>query len=351
MKKSTHENYPTATVLCTGGMGFVISNVIRYLLTANPSARVISLDLTPTTDVAADYFSTVSKRLSCFSGDIRDRGLLDHIACQHNITHVVHGAMIAHVPSWEKKSPTRYLDVNLLGTVNLLEWARRLPSLKRFLYISSGAVYGDPTPNHPTTLQSEEGPFNPIEFYGITKWACEQIVRRYNELFPLETFSVRFGPVFGPMENPTNSRAGMSMPYHMMRALLENRPLRVTPETLKYGRDHISAEDAARAVTELLLKPDLEYPVYNVAIGRYVTGQQLIDALPEETINPLKIELVNPAEADVVMDSSQRYGRWNGYAIERIYSETGWQPRPLSEQMASYVTWIMANLKQRCSEN
>lgn len=323
-----------------------MSNVVRYLLEANPTARVIILDLTPTTDVTADFFSPVSNRLSCFSGDIRDRDLLDHIASQHNVTHVVHGAMIAHVPVWEKKFPSRYVNVNLWGTINLLEWARSLPNLERFLYISSGAVYGDPTSEHPTALQPEEGPFNPVEFYGITKWACEQIVRRYNELFPIETFSVRFGPVFGPMEGPTNSRSGMSMPYHMMRALLENRPLRITPETLKYGRDHISAEDAARAVTQLLLKPDLEYPVYNVAMGRYVTGQQLIDALPKTT-NPLGIEFVNAAEAEVVMDPSQRYGRWNGYTIERVHSETGWQPRPLSEQMASYVTWIMKNRELR----
>jgi len=194
LKKNTHVNHPAATVLCTGGSGFVISNVIRYLLKANSTVKVINLDLTPTTDVAADFFSPVSKRLSWFSGDIRDRDLLDYIASRHNITHVIHGATICHVPSWEKKDPSRYVDVNLWGTVNLLEWARSLPDLERFLYISSGAVYGDPTPGHPTTLQPEEGPFNPVEFYGITKWACEHIVKRYDELFPLQTVSVRFGP-------------------------------------------------------------------------------------------------------------------------------------------------------------
>jgi nucleoside-diphosphate-sugar epimerase len=324
-----------------------MSNVVRHLLMAHPDARAIVLDLTPLDDAATQFFSPITDRLAVVQGDITDRDLLYDIANRHPVTHIVHGAMIAHVPGWEQQNPARYVDVNLGGTLNLLEWARSLNTFERFLYISSGAVYGDPTADHPSGLQPEPGPFNPVEFYGITKWASEHIVRRYGELFSFDTFSVRFGPVFGPMERPTRSRVGMSMPCHMMRALVEGRPLRLTSDTLTSGRDHLSVEDAAQAVVALLLKEHLTYPVYNIAAGRYITGQQLIEAL-QTAGAALEYEAVDEEHADVVMRPDERYGRWNGYAIDRVQDEIGWQPRPLGEQMDSYYRWVMDDPTNRC---
>lgn len=336
------------TALVTGGTGFVLSNTVRHLLDTNPDAKVVILDIAPIEGLVEEFFASVGERVTGIQGDILNRALLDAISSDHQITHIVHGAMIAHTPIRERESPRAYVDVNIWGTVNLLEWARSLEMFQRFMYISSGAVYGDPTPAYPTGLQTETGPFNPIELYGITKHASEQIVKRYGELFGFDVLSVRFGPVFGPMERPTRSRATMSMPYHMLRALIEERPLRIKSSTLDGGRDHLSAEDVAGAVIQLLVKAQHKYPVYNVAMGAFITGREMIETLCE--VNPaFKVEIVSDAsQADVVMDPANHYGRWNGYAIDRVCAEIDWQPRTLLEQLDSYHSWVMADPHRRC---
>ena len=216
-------------VLVTGGAGFVMSNVVRALLSEQDAeARAVVLDLGGRDEAAAEFLAPFAHRIDWVGGDIRDESVVERAFSFGEITHVVHGATLTHFEGWEREDPGRFMDVNVMGTIRLLERARRAAGLERFVYVSSGAVYGEPGPDSPVGPQPETGPFDLPEMYAISKFSAEMVSRRYGELFDLDVVRVRFSGVFGPMERRTGARCLMSAPYHMVRAHLERRPLRVT---------------------------------------------------------------------------------------------------------------------------
>ncbi len=337
------------TVLVTGGTGFVLSNFVKHLLDTKPETTIVVLDIAPFEDIVTQFLDVASNRLIPVQGDVRDRAVLERIRSEYSVTHVVHAATVTHFPKWERQKPVRYVDVNIMGTVNMLEWARTVDGLERFMYVSSGGVYGSPTPWSPEEVQPETGPFDPPELYAVTKYAAELIVRRYGQIFELDTCRVRFSDVFGPMERPTPGRAKMSMPYHMVRSVVESRPLRVTSPSLKAGGDFLSAEDIAPALAEVLYAKSLCHGAYNIAFGSHTTALEMFDKF--KSVAPSFTYEESEAErADIAMDPSKRLARWNAYAIERMKSEFGWKPRSLTEQLAGYLKWVMEDPQMRCPE-
>ena len=234
-----------------------------------------------------------------------------------------------------------------MGTVNALEWTRTQPQVMRFLYVSSGDVYGEPKAETSQEPHLETGTLDQPELYAISKYASEQIVRRYGEIFKLDTASVRFSGVFGPMERPTPGRSIMAMPYHMVRAVIESRPLRITAGTLQAGADFISSEDISSILPRLLVSPSLAHDIYNVAYGQFTSVPDVFQFF--QSIAPeFDYEVVMPELADVIRDPSRRLARWNAYDIGRLSVEFDWQPRPIGEQLASYYEWAMRDPELRC---
>lgn len=335
------------TVFITGGTGFILSNTVKYLLETDTEANVVILDINNYERLAVEFLESVSDRLTFFQGDVRDRSVLDKISSQFNITHIIHAATVTGFPTWELQDPVRYIDVNLLGTVNVLEWARKLIGLQRFLNVGTGGVYGSPTKDSPESPQPEEGPFNPPELYAVSKYAAELVIRRYGELFNLDTCLVRLTTVFGPMERPTPGRVTMSIVFRMMRAVINNRPLRISVETLKAGGDFLSSEDIAFATVPLVFKKSLSFDAYNIGFGVYTTVGELFDIF-KKVVPDFEYELVDEERAEIIMDPTKRLARWNAHAIDRISSELSWRPRSLFEQLKSYNKWVMEDPERRC---
>lgn len=335
-------------LLVTGGTGFVMSNVVKQVLTNSPEAEVSILDLGRTGDLARNFLGSDMARVKHYQGDIRDRAVLDRMAGDHEITHVIHGAAYCHVPEWERDNPTGFIEVNVMGTTTIMEWARSLASLRQLICVSSGGVYGDPSRFSSGEPQAEDGPFNPPELYAISKYAGEQIARRYGELFDIDVRRVRFSAVFGPMERATSSRSLMSLPYHIARALIEQRPLRLTKEGLRAGGDFLSSAEVGVAMEHLLAADGLAGRVYNVAGGQYLRFQDIVDTA-QEIAPELQYELVaDGKEADFDQDPSLRLARWNAYAIDALRDAVGWQPRPFEVQLSSYLDWVMEDPDHRC---
>lgn len=347
MKPKIEHRKTPITVIVTGGLGFILSNFVKSLLESDKDAAAVILDVGPSDTLTTDFFYSVRDRLKVVNGDIRDRSILKRIASENNITHIVHAAVITHYDKWEREKPADFIDVNIMGTVNMLEWSRSLSNLRRFLYISSGGVYGSPTKLSTTSPQPETGPFNPPELYAISKYCSELIVRRYGELFGIDTCRVRFADVFGPMERPTPGRATMQMPYYMVRSVVEERPLRVTASTLEAGGDYLSAEDVACALLMILKSETLNYDVYNIAFGVYTKVVDIFNAF-KETAPSFSYTVVGEGQADVILNPANRLARYNAYSIDRISSEFSWKPRPLIEQFASYFAWVMRDPSVRC---
>ena len=324
------------TVLVTGGAGFVGSNVVRVALEQGAWSHAVVLDRT-VDEVARAAFAPYGERVIVQLGDVTDLDCLRSLPRRDEITHVVHGAMIAHVPAWELDDPARYVHVNVGGTANVLAGARDLPALQRFVYVSSGAVYGEPTAASPRGTQPESGPLDPAETYGISKLASELVTRRHGALFDLDVRIARLSWVFGPMERPTPGRTIMSPPHAIVRAILDRRELRVTRRSLEAVGDFLSSEDAASGILALLSVEDPKHVAYNIALGRLAPFAELLEIVTDA--HPAFVyRVVEDGEAaDVDHDPALRRARWNAYEIERIARDADWTPRPLAEQLRTYL--------------
>jgi len=325
------------TLLITGASGFVLSNLARVWLARDPAATCVVLDAAPQDELAEAFFAPVRNRLTFIQADVRQPEMWKGLLSRHVITHVVHGAAVTPSLERERWEPLLVLEVNLMGTVNLLEWACRQSSVKRFIYVSSGAVYGDSQAAAMGEPVREDNPADPHKLYAISKVASEQIVRRYGELFGLEVASVRFSSVYGPMDRETATRSVQSIPYRLAHLALTGNPIRVYG--LEGGGDWIHVEDVAAALVELLYAPELSYGLYNVAYGEFVTLGELLDIM-HEAVPGLEYTVTTREQADIAAEPERRGGGWGAYDTSRLREVGGWEPRPLHEALTSYVAWL-----------
>lgn len=337
------------TLLVTGATGFVMSVVGRHWLDANPNERLVVLDASPLDAAARRYFAPVARRLTVVTADVTRPETWRGALAGHGITHIVHGATITPISRGsaseakrepEAETPARIVDVNVMGTVEMLEWARTLPDFGRFIYMSSGAVYKHHGPDRPGEPLPEDGYVMPRRLYGISKLASELITERYGDLFGLSTASVRPSSVYGPMDRVTGSR-NMRHPPNRIAHMAVEGVRRVRVNTLDAVGDYIHAEDLARAVVSLLRAARLGYSTYNVAYGASVSIGDMV-AWATEKVPGFGAEVVPADQADILADPTLRDGMWGAYDISRIFVDTGWKPRPMREALHAYMDWIAA---------
>ena len=172
--------------LVTGGIGFIGSNIVRDL--AERGHEVVSLDILPVDDLVHRVLETWAGQVTWIQGDIVDPGILEQVADRGSIDSIVHNATYTPYGSIEGDDSRRVFEINLAGTVNLLDLARRL-AVARFLYISSAGVYQEePLSDQPLR---EDKPLKPRGIYGITKYASEGLTERYGQMYGFEAASMR----------------------------------------------------------------------------------------------------------------------------------------------------------------
>src|SRR5882724_104203 len=337
------------TLLVTGGTGFVMSVLGRYWLDAFPDERLVVLDAAAPDAAAERYFAPVADRLDVVVADVTRPDTWRAALGRAHITHIVHGATITPLSRGtmleakrepEAENPGRIIDVNVMGTVAVLDWARTLPELQRFIYVSSGAVYKHHGPDRPGEPLPEDGYVMPRRLYGISKLASELITERYGDLFGLSTASVRPSSVYGTMDRVTASRNFRHVPNRLAHMALDGVK-RVRVNTLDAIGDYLHAEDAASGIVSLLHAPNLRYSAYNLATGTTVTISDLVEWIAEK-VPGFHAEITAPDEADLLQDATLTDGMWGAYDISRIAAETGWKPRPTREALHAYMDWIVA---------
>lgn len=155
-------------VLITGGCGFVMSVLARNLLQSGRASHVTITDLNAPDEHLLRYLGAEHTKSVAFQRvDVRDAAAVQASLHEAKPDVVVHGATVTQVPEWELKDPSRYIAVNSLGTSHVLDAARKTPTVRRVVHISSAAVYGagngDPGPLR------EDAATAPDEMYGISK--------------------------------------------------------------------------------------------------------------------------------------------------------------------------------------
>jgi UDP-glucose 4-epimerase len=336
------------TLLVTGGTGFAMSVLALKWLESDPAARVIILDAAPLDAAAIRYFTPVADRLEVIVADIRKPDTWQAALGDAKISYIVHGATITPISGGsplqpqepEANDPGRIIDVNTMGTVAMLDWARAHTPLKRFVYVSSGAVYLNHGPNRPGEPLPEDGYVMPRRLYGISKLASELITERYGVLFGMSTISVRPASVYGPMDRVTASRNFTHVPKRVATMALDGAPS-VRVNTVDAIGDYINAEDMAHGIIALLKAPTLRFCAYNIASGVAATVGDLVSWAAEK-VPGFHAEVVGAEQADIVRDPSLNDGMWGAYDISRIEADTGWHPRPVREAFHAYMDWIVA---------
>lgn len=258
--------------LVTGGAGFVGSHVAAHLLARGEKVVVI--------DNFNDYYNPALKRhnieristsanLTVIEGDIRDVALIKRIFDEHKITHVAHLAAMANVRESIHKAPL-YIDVNVVGTMNLLE-ASRDHQVKQFVLASTSSVYGE-TKTLPF-IETDTAD-HPLAAYPASKRSAELLAHTYHHLFGLNVICLRFFNVYGPAGRPD------MMPIKLMDAAVQGTPITIFEGN--YQRDWTYIDDTVQGVTAALDRPQ-GYEVINLGVGSPIPLNAFIEIIEECT--------------------------------------------------------------------
>ncbi len=272
------------TTLITGGAGFIGSRLAAYLLEhGQPAVLLDNLD---------PYYSPAIKRANLASlgdgaifieGDIRDTPLVERLIREHRITRIAHLAALAGVRN-SIEDGTTYADVNVTGSVNLMNLARR-HSIEIFIQASTSSVYGQATR---IPFREEDAPDFPLAPYPASKRACELFAHSYHHLFGLNITVLRFFNVYGPHGRPD------MMPLKVIEAIVNDQPITVYDEG-KLERDWTYIDDIVAGVAAALERP-LGYAIINLGHGSPIPLTRFIQ-IYESLIGKRAITQPAPAPA------------------------------------------------------
>ncbi len=331
MKKGApfNEKDDNVSTLVTGGTGFVGSNIIKAL--AQRGHQVVCFDQAPPDGLVKAYHSAHSSSIEYVQGDVLNPGDLQRAVAGRRVTKIVHAAVFTGLrPDIERDHSRPIVDINVTGTANLLGLAMEL-NIERFLYVSSGSVYGEGL--DPAKVLHEDDQLHPQTLYAVTKYASELLTRRFGELHGFPTVSTRLSSPYGPMERVTGHRAIMSVFYEWTRDAVRGDLIRIGDRTA--GRDYTYAADTASAVCAILDAPSLSYSEYNVASGRVHTLDDIAQALQE--VRPT-VRLVDDPTYEV---RSLRPDATRGpMDTTRLREDLGFEPaHDLAAGIREYLEW------------
>lgn len=279
--------------LVTGGAGFIGGHLVDRLLAEGCTVRVLD-------DFSSGREENLARsrgRIELLREDLRDPDVPARAVA--GIDFVFHQAAVPSVPR-SVAEPLRTHDVNVTGTLRLLEAARHA-GVQRLVFAASSSAYGD-TPELPKV---ESMPPRPRSPYALQKYAAETYCRLYTELFELETVALRYFNVYGPRQDPDSQYAAVIPRF--VRACLRDEPAHVHGDG-KQTRDFTFVADAVEANLRAAVAPEAAGAVLNVAGGRRTSLLELL-ALIRELTGRGPEPIFEPARSGDVRDSLADLGR------------------------------------------
>jgi UDP-glucose 4-epimerase len=286
--------------LITGGAGFIGSAIVPTLKVAGYDIYVLdnlSFGNRRFIDISDDHF---------FLADIRDARKVEEILMHLKPEIVVHLAAIHFIP-YCNQHPFEAADINIRGTMNVLNTCKNLKSLKKFFIASTAAVY--PIDNNAV---NEEHELHPLDIYGLSKLSDEYLCRNFYLETGIDTIICRFFNAFGP--NETNP--------HLIPEI--EKQLRSGLRTIKLGnltpkRDFIHTYDMASAVRQLLKLDKIGYDVFNLGRGIEYSVVDIVEAFERQLNEKITIE-VDP-------DRVRKVEREHLLAdVTKLKKTAGWEP-------------------------
>ena len=276
-------------ILVTGGAGFIGSHLVDRLLNEGFDVTVMDNLYTGRMENIAHHRN--KKMFHFVKCDIRDFNLVKEK--MKDIDAVFHEAALVSVTS-SVRNPIITNDINVGGTINLLKASSDL-GVKRFIFASSAAIYGDT--NSPL---AKEGTIpNPISPYGVSKLAAENYVRVFHKAYGLETVCLRYFNVYGPRQSFDVQDA-----YGGAITIFTNRLLK-NMSPIIYGdgeqtRDFIYIQDVVEANMLALGSKNAAGEVLNIGTGKNISLNKMVGVLKDITNKKnLKNVYADPRPTDI----------------------------------------------------
>lgn len=310
------------TVLVTGAAGFIGSHLCRRLLAGDE--QVIGLDNFDTFYAPAVKRANIaqfakSDRFELTAGDIRDAEFVDAILKNHSIDIIVHLAAKAGVRG-SIEEPLSYADVNVNGTVVMLETAKKY-GIDKFVFASSSSVYGN---NDKTPFCETDNVDFPVSIYAATKKAGELICHTYSSLYDMNITCLRFFTVYGSAQRP-------DLAIHKFARLIEaGLPIPVFGNG-SMRRDHTYIDDIIDGVVSAM-ETCKGFEIYNLGNSIPVRLDELIGEIEKALGKKAVINRLPLQPGDVF----QTYAD-----ITKAKSRFGYNPKTdLSVGLKNFVQWL-----------
>lgn len=242
-------------VLITGGAGF-IGSFLAHKLVANGNKVIVVDDLSMG---CLENLADINDKIVFYKHTVCDEQFMHDLLLKGDFDYVYYLAAVSSVADSVVRPWYTHL-VNQESVVNTLEFIRanHLP-IKKFLFTSSAAVYGDAA-DFPKTEDSHVDPLTP---YAIDKYASERYTVDFGRLYGIPTVAVRFFNVYGPRQNPNSEYSGVLS--IVTKCLKEDKPFTLYGDGAQ-TRDFVHVEDAVDALIKISTETD-EPTVYNIANG------------------------------------------------------------------------------------
>ncbi len=311
--------------LITGGAGFIGSHLIERLLEENHKVCCL--------DNFNDYYNPTIKwrnlekisyhpNFQLIQGDILDEALLDKIFQLNDFNGIAHLAARAGVrPS--VLQPQLYQEVNIRGTLNLLEKAKQ-HHIAKFILASSSSVYG----NNKKVPFSESDPVdNPISPYAATKKACELLSYTYSALYNISVSCLRFFTVYGERQRP-------DMAIHKFTKLISaGKEIPIYGDG-KIKRDFTYISDIIDGVVNAIDRCQ-GYNIYNLGESHVVPLMELVSLIESHLKKKAKINWLPPQPGDVTITYAD---------ITKARNELDYQPKVgIEEGISAFIEWFKKN--------
>lgn len=323
------------TVLVTGASGFVGLNVVEALLGRGES--VIAASLEPVPPAAKHAFAALPGELVESPCDVRDPAALGRAFKLAPIERVFHAAALTPRTERERSEAATIIDTNIMGTLAVLEAARRA-GVVRFVFPSSISVYG--LGIYADAPLDEDAPALPQSLYGITKYTAERLVLRYQHLWGLDVVCGRITSVFGPWEYDTGARDTRSPPIQLASLAAAGREARILRGR---ERDSVYSRNAASAFMSLMFAPACRHGVYNVSHGAVWSFEDLCRRLGR-AFPAFSYRLVDSeSESNIDYNDSQARRR-TAVAVDRLKADMAYRPPfTLDQALDDFTAWAVAH--------
>jgi len=312
------------------GSGLIGSQVARIL--AERGEKPVLMDVAAQTDCIGQIVDLA--KVTLIQGDVlRPLTIVDALRT-HNITKIAHTAANPLLTVGAQKEPYAAINLNIMGTVNVLE-AARITGLKRVVVSSSSVL------NHYLDGGEDKGDFGreeafprPTTFYSATKQAVESLGLNYAKWCGIEFAGLRYGAVFGPW-----SGAGGGGPSNIIRAALKDalagKEATVPPGAIEW----VYSKDAARGTVMALDSKDLGNGIFNITMGALTTPSEFASAI-QAIVPNAKVKFDAPASARVALTNRNHHAD-----LSRAKKHLGFEPAfPLATAVKDQAEWMRRHM-------